>query len=89
MTSVNIPTAFRSHTAGQRKIHIGAVDVGSLLNELTTKHPALREHLFDGDALLSFVNIFVNDQNIRDLDGMATTLSDRDDVFLVPAMAGG
>lgn len=89
MTKVNIPTAFRTHTNGLRQIEFDHPDVGKLLEHLTNQHPGLREHLFDGDELLSFVNVFVNDQNIRDLDGMSTSLSERDEVFLVPAMAGG
>ena len=89
MTKVNIPTAFRMHVDGQRQIESNEKTIGALLKELTRKHPALREHLLDGDELLSFVNVFVNDENIRDLSGNETKLDERDEVYIVPAMAGG
>lgn len=84
------PTAFRKHTDGDREVDITEGNVADLLNALAQKYPDLKTHLFDPDgSLLSFVNVFVNDTNIRDLDGGATKLSDSDQVFLVPAMAGG
>ena len=90
MPRIKIPTAFRKHTDGQREIELAKSNVGELLAELIDRHPHLSTHLFDDQGqLLSFVNVFVNDENIRDLDGNETPVSDRDQVFLVPAMAGG
>jgi molybdopterin converting factor small subunit len=90
MTQVNLPTVYRAHADGNRHVDLKADDVGSLLVLLTQQHPDLQSQILDDDGeLLSFVNIFVNDQNIRDLEGKATKLTDRDEVFLVPAMAGG
>lgn len=90
MSLVKIPTAFRKHTDGDREVDIAQNNVADLLSTLAQKYPDLKTHLYDTDgSLLSFVNVFVNDTNIRDLDGGATKLNEHDQVFLVPAMAGG
>ncbi|MGB7347660.1 MAG: MoaD/ThiS family protein [Pirellulaceae bacterium] len=90
MSKIKIPTVMRTHTDGKREIELESSDVGGLLAALTQQYPGLRELLLDdGGELLSYVNVFVNDANIRDLDGNATKLDDRDEVFVVPAMAGG
>jgi molybdopterin converting factor small subunit len=90
MTQVNLPTAYRQHADGNRHVDLKADDIGTLLTLLTLQHPNLQSQLLDDEGeLLSFVNVFVNDENIRDLEGKATKLTDRDEVFLVPAMAGG
>jgi len=90
MSRVKIPTVMRQHTDGHREIESDSTDVGGLLASLAKQYPGLHELLLDDDGeLLSYVNVFVNGSNIRDLDGSATKLSDRDEVFLVPAMAGG
>lgn len=90
MIEVHIPTVFRAHTDGHRIVELDAGTVGQLLEKLTEKHPDLRNHLFGDDGeMLSFLNVFVNDDNIRDLAGNATELTNRDEVILVPAMAGG
>ncbi|QDT08440.1 ubiquitin-like small modifier protein 1 [Stieleria marina] len=90
MTRIKLPTVYRVYAGDNRSVEIEAGDVGKLLDALTQQYPDLKPHLFDNDGeLLSFVNVFVNDDNIRDLDGNATELGERDEVFLVPAMAGG
>ena len=88
--NVIIPTALRRHTGGESEIKIPAANVGDALQQLIRQHPDLRDHLLDGDGrIASYVNVFVNDQNIRDLDDESTELDDRDEVLLVPAIAGG
>lgn len=90
MTQINLPTVYRAYADGVRSVDLQAADVGQLLSLLTKRYPDLQSQLVDDDGqLLSFVNVFVNDENIRDLDGNATKLTERDQVFLVPAMAGG
>ncbi len=90
---VKIPTAFRVHTDGERDFEFATGDdttVGDLFSAIVDRYPNLREQLLDDDGeLLSFVNVFVNSENTRDLDGNQTRLQERDEVFLVPAMAGG
>ncbi|TWT92632.1 MoaD/ThiS family protein [Neorhodopirellula pilleata] len=87
---VIIPTVMRSHTGGLSRVCVQGESVDDVLKQLVKQHPDLQHHLFDSEGrLVSFVNVFVNDENIRDLDQGNTKLSDTDDVLLVPAIAGG
>ena len=90
MTKVMIPTSLRPHVDGQRFVEIDGQNVGTILTELAKQYPNLKSHLYDDDGqLVSFINVFVGDENIRDRDGVQTNLNDRDEILLVPAMAGG
>ncbi len=87
---VLIPTSMRKFTDGKRELLVQASNVGEALRKLTEAHPELKSQLYqDEDRLVSYVNFFVNDQNIRDLDSTATPVDDRDELLLVPALAGG
>jgi molybdopterin converting factor small subunit len=63
--------------------------VGAVLSDLTNQHPDLRQHLYDGDKLRSFVNVFLNEEDVRYLDGVETAVSDSDTLMIVPSIAGG
>jgi molybdopterin converting factor small subunit len=63
--------------------------VGDILGQLSTQYPALRERLFDGDELRRFVNVYVNDEDIRYLEELATPVAATDEVSIIPAVAGG
>ncbi len=93
---VIIPTAFRRHTGGAKQVIVEvpagseSLNVGDALRQVVVAHPDLKTSLYDSDdQLVSFVNVFVNDKNIRDLENDATVLSDQDEILLVPAIAGG
>lgn len=87
---VLIPTALRKHTGGNHQVEVTATTVGVALQQLVDSHPDLRSSLFDeSDNLVSYVNVFVNDRNIRDLENEATTVTESDEILLVPAIAGG
>lgn len=87
---VIIPTALRKHTGGQNHVSVSATTVQDALQQVVATHPGLKASLYDDhDRLVSFVNVFVNDRNIRDLNDGATELSDSDEILLVPAIAGG
>ncbi|WP_372895637.1 MoaD/ThiS family protein [Stieleria sp.] len=87
---VIIPTALRKHTDGQNHLSVTATTVEDALKQVVTAHPELRSSLFDDrEQLVSFVNVFVNDRNIRDLENEATPLTESDEILLVPAIAGG
>lgn len=87
---VIIPTAFRKHTDGVNHVMVTAATVQNALEQLIEIHPDLRNSLFDdSQSLVSFVNVFVNDRNIRDLANEETELADTDEILLVPAIAGG
>lgn len=90
MTKVLIPTSLRTVTGGNRELDYQADSVGELLEKMTSEYPDLAKQLLDDEGqLVSFINLFVNDENIRDLGGLSTALDDRDEVLLVPAIAGG
>jgi adenylyltransferase/sulfurtransferase len=90
MTKVMIPTSLRPHVDGNRVVEVDGDSVGAVLESLADQYPDLKSHLYDDKGgLASFINVFVNDENIRDRDGERTTLADRDEILLVPAMAGG
>jgi len=87
---VLIPTSLRKHTDGQATISVEANDVGEALQIVVKHHPGLQSQLFDADGnLVSYINVFVNDENIRDLQDQATLLDNQDELLLVPALAGG
>lgn len=89
MAVVRIPTPLRTHTDGAESVEATGTTVGELLNDVTTKHPGLRERIFDGDELRRFVNVYVNNEDIRYLDDLATPVAEKDEVSIIPAIAGG
>ncbi len=90
MTKIMIPTSLRPHVDGHRTVEIEGDDVGQVLTALADEYPRLKSHLYDDNQqLVSFINIFVNDENIRDREGEQTRLASGDEIMLVPAMAGG
>ncbi len=87
---VNIPTALRKHTDGNSQVDVDGETLGQAIQRLVQTHPDLRSSLLDDSGeLVNFVGVFVGGQNIRDLDGQQTPVSDRDEILLVPAIAGG
>lgn len=87
---VRIPTPLRALTNGARLIEVGAADLSQAIDELDQKFPGFRARLIDERGeVLRFVNIFVNERDIRFLGGLQTPLTDGAEVSIVPAMAGG
>jgi len=90
MTTLKIPTPLRSYTDGQTEISVQGGTVGAVMTDLVTRFPALRPHLFNGkDELRPFVNLFLNSENVKDLQGLETPLTDGDRLMLIPSIAGG
>ncbi|HEV2356329.1 MAG TPA: MoaD/ThiS family protein [bacterium] len=87
---VRIPTPLRQLTNGERLVEVGGGDLAQAIDELDRRFPGIRARLLDerGDVL-RFVNIFVNERDIRFLGGLETPLDDGAEVSIVPAMAGG
>jgi adenylyltransferase/sulfurtransferase len=86
---VRIPTVLRKYTGERSRIEIEGEDVDSLLQNLTDAYPELKRHLVDeSGALRSFVNVYLNDENIRDVDGKRS-IREGDELSIVPAVAGG
>lgn len=90
MSQVKIPPVLRSYTGGEREVSADGGTVGDVLQELATKHPDTRAQLFgDGGELNRFVNVYVNDEDVRVLDGLETAVTPEDTLVILPAMAGG
>lgn len=89
MPTVRIPTPLRPHADGNDSAQVAGKTVGEVLKTLTTTFPELRTRLFDGEDLRQFVNVYVNNDDIRYLDELDTAVGDADEVSIIPAVAGG
>ena len=88
--TITIPTPLRQFTGGQSEIQVEASTAGEALDQLTTTHSELRRHLFnDQNTMRNFVNVYVNDEDIRHVSGPATPVKDGDTILIVPSIAGG
>ena len=88
--TILIPTALRQFTDEQSEIHAEANTVAAALSELTAKFPDIQKHLFtEQNTLRNFVNIYVNEDNIRQKNGLETALAPNDTIMIVPSIAGG
>jgi MoaD family protein len=87
---VRIPTILRTYTDGQKAVEGTGETLADLLDDLDSRHPGLRGRLVTEDGgLHRFVNVYVNDEDVRFLGGLETALSDGDSVTVLPAVAGG
>ena len=87
---VTIPTPLRGYAGGQKTVSVEGTTVGEALNALTAQHPGLRQHLFAEDGRLrSFVNVYLNDEDVRYLRYIETPLKESDKLAIVPSVAGG
>ncbi len=86
---VRIPTILRSYTGGAKSVQGSGSTLGELLINLDAEHDGLRARLVDGENLRRFVNVYLNDEDVRFLGGLDTPVSDGDTVTVLPAVAGG
>jgi molybdopterin converting factor small subunit len=90
MKTVRIPPTLRTETGGEREVHASGGTVRELLDDLTSRFPGLRTQLVDADDdIAPFVNVYVEGEDVRTLDGLDTEVNDGSTVILLPAMAGG
>lgn len=90
MSTVRIPPVLRASVGGAKAIDASGATLGAALDDLFTRFPAVREQVLTPEGTLSrFVNVFVNDQDVRFLQGLETPVASGDTVVLLPAMAGG
>ena len=88
--TISIPAPLRQFTGGQSQIEVNAKTAGEALDSLTSVHTGLRSHLFnDQNALRNFVNVYLNDEDIRYMKKDATPVNDPDTLSIVPSIAGG
>ena len=89
-TKIHIPTPLRPFTGKQDVVEVDGATVGELLGALTSKHEGLKKHLYNDDGKLrSFVNIYLNDEDIRYLQKEQTPVSAGDTISIIPSVAGG
>ena len=87
---VMIPTALRQFADNQDTMDMQAANVAEVFSQLGEQFPELKKHLFDADGnVRNFVSVFLNEDNIRDLQNLETAVSDGDELAIVPAVAGG
>ena len=87
--SVRIPTTLRTLTGGESQVALEGSNVRDVLASLDGAHPGFADRLLDGGALRKFVNVFVDDDDVRYLNGLATEVADGVTVSIIPAVAGG
>jgi adenylyltransferase/sulfurtransferase len=90
MSKIHIPTPLRQYAGKQASIDVQGATVGEAMNALVAQHPELRKHLYtDEGKLRAFVNLYLNDEDIRYLEKEATALKEGDNISIVPSIAGG
>jgi molybdopterin synthase sulfur carrier subunit len=90
MATIRIPPVLRQQTGGQSEVEASGSNVGEVLRSLTADHPDTQSQLFGEDGDLNrYVNVYLNDEDVRVLDGLDTGVADSDTVVILPAMAGG
>jgi len=90
MTKIHIPTPLRQYAGKQATVEVRGATVGEALDGLVSQHPDLKRHLYTDDGKLrAFVNVYLNDEDIRYMQKESTTVKDSDSISIVPSIAGG
>jgi sulfur-carrier protein len=90
MATIKIPPVLRPSVGGDKEVQADGSTVGDVLRSLADQHPSTEAQLFSGDGQLNrYVNVYLNDEDVRVLDGLDTTVGDADTLVILPAMAGG
>ena len=90
MSTVKIPPVLRASVGGAKEVEASGSDVGAVLRSLAEQHPATESQLFSEEGELNrYVNVYLNDEDVRVLDGLGTSVGEGDTIVILPAMAGG
>jgi len=90
MATIKIPPVLRASVGGEREVDASGSSVGEVLRDLASSHPATESQLFGADGALNrYVNVYLNDEDVRVLDGLDTAVGEGDTLQILPAMAGG
>ena len=89
MANIKIPPVLRPSVGGEKEIAAGGANVGEVLRSLVSEHPQTEAQLFSGGELNRYVNVYLNDEDVRVLDGLDTPVGESDTLVILPAMAGG
>jgi molybdopterin synthase sulfur carrier subunit len=83
------PTILRTYTGGEKSVDANGATLTALIDDLEANHPGLKDRLLDNGDLRRFVNVYINDEDVRFIGGLEATLADGDQVVVLPAVAGG
>jgi molybdopterin synthase sulfur carrier subunit len=86
---VRIPTILRTYTSGEKLVSAQGITLAEVVNDLEVNYPGIGERLLDENGLRRFINIYVNDEDVRFLDGLQSAIGDNDSITILPAVAGG
>jgi sulfur-carrier protein len=86
---VRIPTILRTYTDGEKSVSAEGASLTALIDDLEANHPGIKDRLIDDGDLRRFVNVYINDEDVRFIGGLEATLNDGDQVVVLPAVAGG
>ena len=86
---VRIPTILRTYTGGEKAVSGDGGSLSALIDDLEANHPGLKERLIENGELRRFVNVYINDEDVRFIGGLEAELTDGDQVVVLPAVAGG
>ena len=86
---VRIPTILRTYTAGEKAVTADGASLSALIDDLEANHTGIKERLIEDGELRRFVNVYINDEDVRFIGGLEAELSDGDQVVVLPAVAGG
>lgn len=86
---VRVPTILRQYTDGAKVVEGKGATLAAVIDDLEGRHPGLRDRLVENDGLRRFVNVYLNDEDVRFLDGLGTEVGDGDSITVLPAVAGG
>jgi len=90
MATIKIPPVLRASVGGEKEVGSTGESVGAVLRDLASSHPATESQLFSADGELNrYVNVYLNDEDVRVLDGLHTAVGEGDTLVILPAMAGG
>ena len=90
MATIRIPPVLRASVGGERELQADGANVGEILNAIVAAHPDTQSQLFGADGQLNrYVNVYLNDEDVRVLDGLDTAVTGADTLVILPAMAGG
>lgn len=89
MASIKIPTPLRAYTGGNAQVEVSGNTVGAALGDLVNQYPDLKPHLFQGEELRNFVNVFLSDENVSFLQGLETEIDPQANLRIIPSIAGG
>jgi molybdopterin converting factor small subunit len=90
MATIRIPPVLRASVGGEREVGASGGNVGEVLRDLASNHPATESQLFSAEGELNrYVNVYLNDEDVRVLNGLDTAVGDGDTLVILPAMAGG